>query len=440
MDQQISGWTRGVLGWLIVSGLAACAELDELGGAAGAIATAPSYDEVFAQGLARHAGTRQVQPTRVTRSGLGRNAIDVHHFSSDDRGPACMYGAEYFVETRDGASDTLLIFLQGGGVCLDEICAATPDPILTLRLFNIAHLLGIGGLLDRRRPGNPVRDFDIVNAPYCDGSLFVGDVDRILSDGNPRNGARDLAYQRGLQNLTAALETAHRLYPHPPRIVLVGSSGGAYGVMPGTVLTRYYYPDTPLLVISDSGAPVVNGVDTGFIRRALTEIDALSLIPASCPDCIADGHTTGILAWALGFDPDLSFAYLTHARDHVIGEFFMGTTADEFERAVVGESARLQQAFPGRVHHFVVPGSRHTLAMGMDSVPDGLQGTVLGIVGGLGFGFVGDDVSREELATWSLGGLTETGRDPTGRAWTGYDWLRSLLRDPASTPSVLQLD
>jgi hypothetical protein len=30
--------------------------------------------------------------------------------------------------------------------------------------------------------------------------------------------------------------------------------------------------DTPLLAVSDSGAPIVNGVDKNFIARALTEM------------------------------------------------------------------------------------------------------------------------------------------------------------------------
>lgn len=399
-----------------------------------------SYQEVFDQGVTRWSGTPQVQETSVSRSGLGAKAISVHHFSGANRGPMCMFGADFFVETREGSSNTLMIFLQGGGVCLNEICAATPAPILSLRLFNLAgSTVGIGGVLDPRNNLNPMRDFDIVNAPYCDGSLFAGDVDRMLSDGNPNNGASDQAYQRGLQNLTATLETAKRTFPNPPRIVLVGSSGGTYGVIAGTVLTRRYYPNTPLLVVSDSGAPIVNGTDTGFITRALTEINAISMVPRSCTNCLANGHATGILEWAMRFDSKLSVAYMTHARDHVIGEFFMGTTADEFQASVVSESTRLMQEFPGRVFRFVIPSSRHTLTMGMDNVPDGLQGTFLGAVGGLGVGFVGPDVTSEELSTWAIGGMKETGRAANGTSWTGYAWLQRLLTAPALTPDVLQL-
>jgi hypothetical protein len=130
---------------------------------------------------------------------------------------------------------------------------------------------------------------------------------------------------------------------------------------------------------------------------------------------------------------------MTHARDHVIGEFFMGTTADEFEDAVVAETERMIQAFPGRAYRFVIPTNRHTLTMGLDDYSDGFQGSFLGLAGGFGVGFVGPDVNSEALSTWAMGGMKETGTDDSGKAWNGYDWVGSLLNDPANTPNILQL-
>ncbi len=435
-------WARLPLCLLAFVG-SACAEdapVNAGGPDAPDVPNGPPYQEVFDQGATLYVDAPETEPTDMATWVLSEPNIDVYHFSGENRGPLCMFGSEFFVEAREGESDDLMIFLQGGGVCTTERCAATPDPVLSLQLFSVASLLDIGGVLDPSVEENPLAAFDVVNAPYCDGSLFAGDVDRVLSDGDPDNGTEDQAYQRGLQNLTATLRVAKERFPNPPRIVLFGSSGGAYGIILGVVLTRYFYPDTPLLAVSDSGAPIVNGVDTEFITRTLTEFNALHLIPESCPDCLANGHATGIIEWALARDPNLAVAYMTHSRDHVIGEFFMGTTADEFEAAVIEETDRMMEEFPGQVFRFVLPGSKHTFAMGMDGISDGLQGTVLGLGGGLGFGFVGDDVSSEELATWVLGGMMEPGIDADGQTWTAYEWLGTLLDDPASTPDVLQLE
>jgi hypothetical protein len=345
-----------------------------------------------------------VAETKVTNSFAFRD-IDVHHFSSAGGGPICMHGDEFFVETRKGPSDTLMIFLQGGGVCLTEVCVATAQPMASLRLFTATSAIGIGGILDARHDKNPARDFNVVNAPYCDGSLFLGDVDRTISDGNWLNGKVDKVYQRGLANITAVLETAKRTFPNPGRVILAGASGGAYGVVLGTALARYYYPTQPLLVLSDSGAPVVNGIDPNFITRALTELDAIHLIPQSCQNCIANGHATGMFDWALGRDPNLTFAYMTHTRDSVIGEFFMKTSAAQFQSAVITQTNFLLSKHPGRFFRFVIPGIEHTFLM-----------------------------------TMGLGGLQSKGISKEGIEFAGYEWLQTLLVNPAMTPDVFQIN
>jgi hypothetical protein len=81
--------------------------------------------------------------------------------------------------------------------------------------------------------------------------------------------------------------------------------------------------------------------------------------------------------------------------------------------------------------------------MGIDNFDDATQGLFLGLASGAlvgsGVGFTGDDVDAEELASWTLGGMKETGTDANGKSWTGNAWVQSLLQDPEHTPSILQL-
>lgn len=408
-----------------------------VGGGTGGVTPAPSpYQEIYDAGLTRYVGTPQVRPSSVTTGGYVR--IDVHHFASEvngRRGPVCMRGHEFFTETREGPSDELLIFLEMGGVCLDEICGATADPTLNLRTFTTGDVIGLGGILDRTDRSNPLADADVVHIPYCDGSIFMGDVDRPLSDGNASNGDQDPAFQRGLLNLTASLEVAKQTFPNPSRIVLAGSSGGAYGVIAATALARHYYPDREILVVSDSGAPVLREQDPGFVRRTLDQIDATKFIPASCSGCIDNGHVSRVLEWALERDARLRIATMTHIHDHVIGEAFMESTPEEFGTAWLRESDRLAARFPARYNRLIAPGDHHTFLLDVGLVPDALQTVALYAFGPVLF--TGDSFTRVELAQWTLGDMRESLVDEHGRATTPNAWLTTLLRDPTNAFDVV---
>jgi len=71
-------------------------------------------------------------------------------------------------------------------------------------------------------------------------------------------GAPSMGYQRGLQNLTAALDIAVTEFPSPSRILLTGVSGGAFGTL--------------LRETSEGGDP---GVELGSLD---TEIDGVTVL------------------------------------------------------------------------------------------------------------------------------------------------------------------
>jgi len=73
-----------------------------------------------------------------------------------------------------------VIFLEGGGACWADFCSA----------FEETNSLPPVGILNPSLEANPVADWDVVYFPYCDGSLFAGDVDRelpnsIVEEGEP---------------------------------------------------------------------------------------------------------------------------------------------------------------------------------------------------------------------------------------------------------------
>jgi hypothetical protein len=340
-----------------------------------------------------------------------------------------MRGSEFFIETRDGSSGQLLIFLEGGGVCLNEICCATTEPILNLKIMTLGHIIGTGGILDCHNSRNPMADFDMVHIPYCDGSIFMGDVDRVLSDGRSYNGTKDKAYQRGLQNLTAGFEVAKYKYPNPSRIVLAGTSGGGYGIVAGTALARYYYPDVEIAVIADSAAPMLRDNDKDFLRRVMVELNIIQYLPASCSDCISNGHLTKLIAWALDRDANFRIAYMSHADDAAIGDFFMKSLPPVFKNAMLRETGSLAEAYGSRVHRFITPGTEHVYLLN--------AGEILALFGS--FLLSGDDMDPDIVSGWLSGSLKETGIDEFGNEVTGYQWIKHYLDDPDTLADVVDV-
>ncbi|MCA9701175.1 MAG: hypothetical protein KC431_26880 [Myxococcales bacterium] len=314
------------------------------------------FAEAVEQGLADHVGT--VEPSEVIVDG------DTTHYRFDPAdGPMCLRGGDYWMSVREGAaadSGDLLIYLQGGGACWSALCSAFESLG--------APAVPESGMLNRGLAVNGFSDWNAVYVPYCDGSLFVGDVD--IDDDD--DGTID-RYHRGLINLSAALDVAVARYPDPQRVVLAGSSAGSYGTLVADMLVRTLWPEAELIVISDSGLGIGKPGDFEFIPGLLDEWDALRLVPASCQDCVTD-HITGLPRWQLSRDPRLRFAAISSYDDAIIGGVFLGLGKGEYEQAFTTELAISAAAYPDRFHRFFFPGTLHT-TISTDSVNGGgLQG------------------------------------------------------------------
>lgn len=448
-------------------------------GCSGAAPTPSPYQEVYAAGLTKYAGTALVQPSSVTAS-APFPSVRVHHFtaSRSKRGPLCMSGSEFYVETRNGSSDELLVFLEEGGLCLSEVCMAAADATQSLRALMLRNSLGVGGVLNSLDHENPLAESNVVHVPSCDGTMFMGDVDRELAV----NGLKSMAFQRGLQNLTAAFEVAKSTYPNPSRLILAGAGGGAHGLVVGIAIARHYYPETEIVIISDSGGPILRDHDKAFARRALTEINAIQYVPtSSCPDCIDNGHFTKMFAWALDRDPNFRLAFMTHADDLFIGDLLMKSPRPIFRLALLRERASLE-GYGNRVHWFITVGRGHSYLFNvpmtdhlMDTAGDALDG-INSMVSALDpmillsllsnpsaaldpktlFNLLSGPLSKaldpttlvpflsrafdpKTLLESLSGPLSKAEIDEAGKRVTGYDWLEEFLQSPDTLVDVVNV-
>jgi len=348
------------------------------------------FQEIVDQGLNIYLGS--AAPSEVTDNGDGTRT---YHFDPDD-GPICLGGAPFSAMTRSGEGDGLILFLQGGGACWSTLCQA---------FYEVLGLVPPVGILNTELPVNPVADWDVGYVSYCDGSLFAGDVD-IDDDGD---GVID-RYHRGLHNLSVSLEAFKTEFPNPSRILLVGSSAGAYGTIIASALARSVYPEVPLDVVADAGIGLGKPGKPESIQSLIDEWNISHLIPESCTDCVGDGHITGVTDWALSRDPNLRVFAISSEQDIVISFFFLALSGPLYAEHLLAETAELEAAHPGQFHRFIFEGDRHTtvsidttadlsLAAGIPlEVDPALLSTILGT-------FDGTKIGGVSVAEWLADGL-----------------------------------
>ncbi len=339
-----------LMAWVVGASVALSGCGDEAQSTGG---TEGAFQELYDQGLTKYVGMF-APASESAAEGVTTHRFDVpSDLSAEPRGPLCLRGTEYTIDTREGSSDELMIFLQGGGACWGDFCSA----------FEVTNSLPASGILNPGLAGNPVADWDVVYLPYCDGSLFAGDVDRVLPNSILNGGGEpeSMGYQRGLQNLTGALDIAAARFPDPPRILLTGVSGGAFGTIAALPLVRFYYPNTEILVFNDSGIGIAKEGDTQFIDETLLAgWNASSLVPASCTDCTSNGHATRLIEWQLAADDNFRMSALSFSADFVIAVTFLMISPDDFTGSLLAETGRTTDLFPDRYKRFIPAGTAHT--------------------------------------------------------------------------------
>lgn len=329
--------------WLSMALLCGCSDapLDTSGAAD---AGGAAFQELYDQGMDRYIG--RFQPASSEELSAG---VLTHSFRGED-GPLCFTGEPFHMSTRDGAGDALMVFLQGGGACGPNGCDAVESWPL-----GIPGPLQAMGILNADDEANPTADFDLAYLPYCDGSVWTGDGDAD-ADGD---GAADYRF-RGLMNLSASLDVTAAQYPAPTRILVIGNSGGGFGVHPALPLLRVHYPDVSINLVNDSGVGIL---EPGG-QAALNDYwDAWDVYPASCADCIGeDGNLTGYHRDQLDRDDNLRMGMMSNTRDSVILERLSMAPAD-WEAELLDAMAELEQAHPDRFRSFIAEGEDHTFIL-----------------------------------------------------------------------------
>jgi hypothetical protein len=294
------------------------------------------FQELYDQGIDKYLGVFKPISSTMVLPGV------TEHIFSGTNAPICFTGNEFSMFTRDGNSNKLLIFLQGGGFCSPLACEAVEEGI---PLFPF-------GILNPADPQNPTSNFDVGYVPYCDGSGMMGD-NEVDSDGD---GVNDRFF-RGIQNLSASLDVIAQTYPAPDKIVLAGNSAGGFAVHAALPLVRKLYPDVRIEVINDSGVGILS---PGGMQTLIDYWNAGAFFPSSCTNCIgADGNLTDYHKYQLAQDPNIRMAYISSKQDATFATLIQGGAA-AFEAQLIEASGELNAAFPDRFNCLIANGNGHT--------------------------------------------------------------------------------
>lgn len=265
---------------------------------------------------------------------------------------------------KRGRGDGLVVFFDGGGACWDNatcLRAGLRDTPRDANWLYKAELLPtddprrLQGIFDLSNPENPLRDWSFVFVPYCTGDVHSGS--NTITYTNPDTHQPYPIHHRGSDNFQAVLAWMRAHVDAPDRILVTGSSAGAYGAATHFARIREAFPSGSAVMLGDAG----QGVSTpGFVteRNRNWSYD----LPRSV---FGEGRAEGVdIVGALAAHyPNDRFAQYTTAHDRVQVGFFalMGAQGACTAWTETMSQALAQRDRASNFHAYLAAGETHTI-------------------------------------------------------------------------------
>lgn len=266
-----------------------------------------------------------------------------YYFSPKDC--QCVYRGDFYIAAKDKKrqSKNLIFNLQGGGACWPgvEACKSKTNEGKVRNLIYASDL-----------ERNPVRDWNTVFVPYCDGSIYMGDYAADYDQDTQTD-----HWHWGLRNISAGVAIAKDLYPKLANILVTGCSAGGYGSFMATMLLRLQYPDAQIYVLNESGPGLFNPKDPATWDKIKSAWNLDPILPEGCPKC--DGQILYFYNWMLKYDPNLRIALYASYEDAVLAKKFLKMTPTEFKNHLVSSTEEIYQAYPDQFKRFFIKGDTH---------------------------------------------------------------------------------
>lgn len=280
----------------------------------------------------------------------------------------------FFYFYRKGTADGLAVFFNGGGACWNDATCAMPrlagdkaffsgkDDEDMVGVYKAELLPGDGpsqmtGLLDRSNPQNPVHDWSMVFVPYCTGDVHSGSNTAHYKF--PDTGKPFTIEHRGWDNMQVIMSWMRTNVPQPARLLVAGSSAGAYGAATHFTSLRALYPDSRAVFLGDSGQGVTA---PGFEKARNKNWNYQLPVSVFGPDA-QDTPDTEVVGMLAAHFPKDRFAQFTTIHDATQTAFFEQMTkspdCNAWADKMSSELAE-RQSLPN-FRSYVAAGKTHTI-------------------------------------------------------------------------------
>ena len=279
----------------------------------------------------------------------------------------CSSGTPYQFYARNGISDDLLIYFNGGGACwFGQACDLNSQPNVHFPFAEMEQnnpAMG-HGVFALDNPENPFRDYDMVVITYCTGDVHIGAGEKFYTYTNAEGGEVTVnTFHNGYANSTRVLDWTYENYADPGKVVIAGSSAGAIGASFYSGFVAERYPDSPVTLIADAAG----GYNSPNLQVTFNAWNTAAILPP-WPDYA--GKTNDNLTFedfyiaSSRHAPNLTIAQYNAAEDVTQVQFslLIGDRIGSFSlpQRIFNHYVEIESAVDS-FHHYTAGGNVHTI-------------------------------------------------------------------------------
>jgi hypothetical protein len=254
----------------------------------------------------------------------------------------CRDGSPTGFYVHNGTADKLVIYLEGGGACMNgNYCTFNPanaNQILSgdgQTVFGTAggavagrqqpgvytNGTGVQGIFDTTNTANPVKDWNQIYIPYCTGDVHFGTQKNGTVPG--LTGAQQFVGYNNMQLFMSRIAPTFK--SKVSRVLMTGASAGGFGAALNFSMVQDSFGDVRVDLVDDSGPPFDDQYMPACVqKRWRDQWGFAGSLPPDCTECKSTdgGRLSKLSDFLLRKYKKSNVAFISTMQDEVIRLFF----------------------------------------------------------------------------------------------------------------------